>query len=165
MTLTASFGGETLSIPLDPEILSRNTGSYYNNLCVLDLTAGTLRWGVPWWRQPLLVALRVGLTLALEGLVFLLFGYRTKRSWGVFLVVNLITQLGVNLILLGVLNPFANLGALGLVLLLVYVPMELVVMGVEMGHSANCCGNTPKLGPRCTPSWPIWSAGPWVGRF
>ena len=50
---------------------SRAPGTYYNNLCVLDLSAQTLTPGAPWWRQPLLVFLRVGLTLLLEGAVFL----------------------------------------------------------------------------------------------
>lgn len=53
------------------------------------------------WRAPLLVAMRVVLTLTLEGLVLYLAGYRQRRSWIIFLVVNLITQGLLNLAVQG----------------------------------------------------------------
>lgn len=130
--LKAETAEESFSIPVDNQTLTTGTGSYYNNLCVLDLSAQTLTPGAPWWRQPVLILLRVGLTLLLEGLVFLLFGYRQRRSWLVFLVVNLVTQGAVNTMLLWGVGPFGNLHASGLVFLLVYVPMELAVMAVEI---------------------------------
>lgn len=73
----------------------------YNNLVTLDLRTRTLSTGQPAWRTPLLVVLRVTLTLLLEGLVFLLFGYRTRRSWLVFAAVNLLTQGGLNALITG----------------------------------------------------------------
>ena len=73
----------------------------YNNLVTLDLRTRTLSTGQPAWRTPLLVALRVTLTLLLEGLVFLLFGYRTRRSWLAFAAVNLLTQGGLNALITG----------------------------------------------------------------
>ena len=81
----------------------------------------------------MLIFLRVSLTLVLEGLVFLLFGYRQKRSWLVFLLVNLVTQLGVNLCIYCVasptaLEPYAALIYLGLLL---YTPMEILVLVAE----------------------------------
>ncbi|MGI6254298.1 MAG: hypothetical protein ACOYJZ_01570 [Acutalibacter sp.] len=145
ITLVAKIGGESVSIPLDNETLSQNTGSYYNNLCVLDLSAGTLTPGAPWWRQPVLILLRLGLTLVLEGLVFLLFGYRTKRSWVVFLVVNLITQGAVNALLLWGIGPFGNLYSVGIASLLLYVPMELVVIGVEIAAFRKLLREKKKL--------------------
>lgn len=36
-------------------------------------------------------------TLVIEGLIFWLFGFREKRSWAVFLVVNIVTQTGLHL--------------------------------------------------------------------
>ena len=99
---------------------------------MLDLSAGTLTPGAPWWRQPTLVALRLGLTLLLEGLVFLLFGYRQRRSWIVFLVVNLITQGAVNALLLWGIGPFGNLYSVGIAYWLLYVPMELAVLAAEI---------------------------------
>lgn len=69
---------------------------HYNNLLTLDVEGQTLTEGQPVWRTPLLVGLRVALTLLLEGLVFFLFGYRTRRSWAIFLAVNLVTQALLN---------------------------------------------------------------------
>ena len=99
---------------------------------MLDLSAQTLTPGAPWWRQPLLVFLRVGLTLLLEGAVFLLFGYRERRSWLVFLLTNLVTQGAVNALLLWGVGPLGNLYSTGIAYWLLYVPMELVVMAVEI---------------------------------
>ncbi len=130
--LLASTGGNCLSIPIDNSTLAEGTGAYYNNLCVLDLSAGTLTPGAPWWRQPLLVALRVALTLVLEGLVFLLFGYRQRRSWLVFLLVNLVTQFAVNLMILTNGAPMYSSGGRGLLFWLLYTPMELLVLLAEM---------------------------------
>ena len=132
LTLVAKTGGESFSVPLDNGTLTQNTGSYYNNLCVLDLSTGMLTPGTSWWRQPALVALRLGLTLLLEGLVFLLFGYRQRRSWIVFLVVNLITQGAVNALLLWGIGPFGNLYSVGIAYWLLYVPMELAVLAAEI---------------------------------
>lgn len=39
-----------------------------------------------------LLALQIILTLILEGIVFYLFGYRKKKSWLIFLALNLISQ-------------------------------------------------------------------------
>lgn len=89
--LTVSYWGKNLQFPLTADDFS------YNSLVTLDLNAGTLTWGQPAWRIPLLVAMRVVSTLLIEGLVFFLFQYRQKRSWIVFLAVNLITQMLLNM--------------------------------------------------------------------
>lgn len=47
-------------------------------------------------RKWLLVALRVSVTFLTEGLVFLAFGYRKRRSWLIFAITNLITQIALN---------------------------------------------------------------------
>jgi hypothetical protein len=46
-----------------------------------------------------LPALRIVLTLAIEGLIFFIFGYRSKSSWAVFLSANLLTLLFINVTL------------------------------------------------------------------
>lgn len=81
--------------------LPQGAFSKYNNLVTLDWKSGSVSLGQPAWRTPLLVALRVGLTLLIEGAVFWLLGYRKKGSWLLFLVVNLITQTGLNLMING----------------------------------------------------------------
>lgn len=126
--LVVETGGESFALPIDPTGFAR-----YNNLITLDVGGRQLLYGQPWWRQPLLIFLRVSLTLVLEGLVFLIFGYRQKRSWLVFLLVNLVTQLGVNLCIYCVasptaLEPYAALIYLGLLL---YTPMEILVLAAE----------------------------------
>jgi hypothetical protein len=47
------------------------------------------------------VSLRIILTLIIEAIVFWLFGFRNKRSWIVFLIINLITQGALNIWLNG----------------------------------------------------------------
>ena len=127
---------ESFTLPLDTQFLNQDTGAYYNNLCVLDLQSRTLTAGQPWWRQPLLVFLRLALTLLLEGLLFYRFGYRRKSSWAVFLVTNLLTQLGVNVAvqaLFPVAIDFYNLLVSGIFF---YTPLEIAVLLVEMAAFA-----------------------------
>ncbi len=126
--LLVETGGEGFAVPLDAE-----TFFTYNNLLTLDLDTRTLETGQPWWRTPLLVSLRLLSTLALEGLVFLLFGYREKRSWKVFLLTNLVTQLGVNLCILYFLSPSPVSGGVNwLHNAFLYTPMEILVLLIEM---------------------------------
>lgn len=96
MRLVAAFGGQTLEFDLPETVLTR-----YHNVYSLDLKSGALTSGLTLGRSVTLVSLRVGLTLILEALVFLAFGYRQKRSWTVFLAVNLITQGALNIALDG----------------------------------------------------------------
>ncbi len=73
------------------------TLSMYNNLLTLDFESGLITEGQPPLRVPTLVALRVLLTLIVEGAVLYLFGYREKKSFAIFLAINLITQTLLNL--------------------------------------------------------------------
>lgn len=60
------------------------------------------------------------------------FGYREKRQLAFFVVVNVVTQIGLNVAL----NVIAfQLG--GMILLLAYLPLELVVCVVEGGTYAG----------------------------
>ena len=74
-------------------------------------------------RTPLLIAMRVLLTLAIEGLVFYLFGYREKRSWRVFFIANLVTQTGLNLLFHGI--------SLGYMWAIVFYPLEMLIAAIE----------------------------------
>ena len=124
--LVAETGGESFALPIDPTGFAR-----YNNLITLDVGARTLTQGQPWWRQPLLVVLRVALTLALEGLIFYLWGYREKRSWIVFLMVNLVTQFGVNIAILCFLPAASRTYDAMWAKVLLYGPMEVLVILLE----------------------------------
>lgn len=124
--LVAETGGESFALPIDPTGFAR-----YNNLITLDVGARTITQGQPWWRQPLLVVLRVALTLALEGLIFYLWGYREKRSWIVFLMVNLVTQFGVNIAILCFLPAASRTYDAMWAKVLLYGPMEVLVILLE----------------------------------
>lgn len=82
----------TCPIPADAK-------SRYNNLLTLSYKDQTLTVGQRWWRQPVLTLVRITLTLLVEGLIFFAFGFRHKRSWIVFLAVNLVTQGWLNYII------------------------------------------------------------------
>ena len=94
--LQVESGGKSNTYPLTADAL---TG--YNALVTLDVSAGTLSPGQPWLRTPLLVALRVALTLVIEGLVFFAFGYRKAKDWAWFFAINLVTQGLLNLAITG----------------------------------------------------------------
>ncbi len=83
--LLVEMGGESFTCPL-PDV-----GWRYHQILVLNLEERALREGGP-WRGMLLAALRIGLTLLIEGLAFWGFGYRSRGSWIVFFLTNLVTQ-------------------------------------------------------------------------
>lgn len=86
--------GNSFTCPIPAE-----AGRRYNSLLTLNYENRTLTLGQRWWRQPMLTAVRVALTLLVEGLLFFAFGFRGKRSWIVFLIVNLLTQGWLNYII------------------------------------------------------------------
>ena len=92
VVLHITTGGETYTLELPTEITQR-----YDNLLTLNWKTQTLIVGQPVWRLPLLIGARLVLTLVIEGAVFWLFGYREKKSWIVFLGINLLTQAGLNI--------------------------------------------------------------------
>ncbi len=72
----------------------------YNNIYTLDLKEQTLSEGKSWARSVILVTLRIIFTLLIEAIVFRLFGFRERRSWFIFILINLVTQ--------GLLNIWIN---------------------------------------------------------
>ncbi len=129
--LAVETGGESFSCPLPVE----STGGY-NALFTLDLKSRTLEVGGPWYRNILLTALRVLLTLGFEGLIFFLFGYRARRSWIVFFAVNLVTQALLNVVFLTFASS-ATGGGIAAILLLLYNCGELLVFLAEMAAFAG----------------------------
>lgn len=83
------------------EILLEKPLKKYNNIFTLDLNNQTLTPGKSLPRSILLVSLRVILTLIIEAIVFWLFGFRNKKSWIAFLIINLVTQGALNIWLNG----------------------------------------------------------------
>lgn len=74
-------------------------GSGYNDLYTFDVNNLQLIKGKTFARDATLVSLRLFSTLILEGLVFFIMGYRAKRTWMLFLLINLITQGCLNILL------------------------------------------------------------------
>lgn len=72
-------------------------GIMYNTFYTLDFENETIVEGKTLSRAIILVSLRVLLTLIIEGFIFYLFGYKKKWSWAMFLIINLITQGGINI--------------------------------------------------------------------
>jgi len=70
---------------------------HYNNVFTLDVSNRELTPGKYPFRSVLLVSIRLLFTLLLEGIIFWLFRFRQKRSWLIFLVVNLVTQGALNI--------------------------------------------------------------------
>lgn len=96
--LLCRTGGEERRIPVPKECLTVG-GS--RDVMTLDCETWTLSPGLPAWRAPVLLGLRVLMVLAVKALIFLVMGYREGRSWLCFLLVNLATQIPLNLIING----------------------------------------------------------------
>lgn len=75
---------------------------FYRDYLLLDFEHETITTGSPGWRLPVGIGIRLILTLIIEGIILFLFGYRDKKSWMTFLLVNIVTQ--------GLLNLFLALG-------------------------------------------------------
>ena len=119
LVLTAS----TAEGSFDCMISAENIKSY-NNLFLLDPEDQTLTAGLYPGRYALIVTIRVLTTLIMEGVIFALFGYIEKRSWIRFIIINLITQAGVNIALAGV--------SWDSYVLLAYILVEIFVILTEM---------------------------------
>lgn len=124
--LAAATAGEAKSAA---EPLTRNR--FYTNL-VYDWGANTLTYATP---TPLFWAAQFAATLIptllIEGAMLLLFGYREKRSWLVFLVVNVVTQIGLHLacnLLMG--SSVMNMSFYWMFYLFLLIP-EIVIWCVE----------------------------------
>lgn len=68
----------------------------YNNVFSLDLKSGDFVEGKFPLRAFLYILLRLSITLIIEGTILLLMGFRRKRTWVIFVAVNLITQGALN---------------------------------------------------------------------
>ena len=92
--LLCRSGGEEHRVPISQKCL---TPGGKRDVMTLDCGSWTLSPGLPAWRWPLNVAVRVLLVLAAKALLFLLMQYRELRSWLSFLGVNLATQIPLSL--------------------------------------------------------------------
>lgn len=89
--LNANYGGDSFRIDFNEPL------NKYFNVYTLNLKNQTLIEGKSLARSITLVSLRVTLTLILEAFVFFLLGFRERKFWIAFLLINLITQGGLNI--------------------------------------------------------------------
>lgn len=68
----------------------------FGSVYTLDLKGRTIREGMPWYRTPLLLSLRIGLTLLLQVFSLYLLGYRARRSWLILSAALLFNHLFLN---------------------------------------------------------------------
>lgn len=120
-TLTVYTGDSSYEIRMDFPL------EKYNNTFTLDWKNRTLTPGQSAARDIIFLLLRIVITLVIEAVLFLALGYRKKKSWIVFLAVNLITQAGLYIWLNTVTTPFEN-GYLIFTLLL----GEVIILVVEL---------------------------------
>lgn len=108
------------------------TRERFNSNVVYDWETGALTYVTPtplYWAAQLAATLIP--TLVVEGVVLYLFGYRERRSWLVFLAVNLVTQIGLHLacnLLMG--SSVMNMSVVWLFYLFLLIP-EVVIWCVE----------------------------------
>ncbi len=118
LALVVENNGEKTSYNFPDEVYKT-----YNNYLTLNLKNNHLYFGQPIWRMPLLVSLRLILTLLIEGLIFYIFGYRQRASWIRFLIINLLTQGALNISIAG-----SNGGSYAMVL---FIFAEVIILIVE----------------------------------
>lgn len=98
----------------------------YNNVFTLDISNQELTPGKYPLRSFLLVAIRVILTILIEGFIFWLFMFKEKRSWLIFLTINLVTQGALNIWLSSQASLLSNY------LIFSLIVGEIFVFAVEM---------------------------------
>lgn len=76
----------------------------YNNIFTLNIKKMTVTEGKRPWRAVSYILVRIILTLIIEGAIFFLFGFKDKKSWIAFIIINLLTQ-GLLNVWLGLQHP------------------------------------------------------------
>lgn len=102
----------------------------YNSFYTLDMENQTLTPIEPNLRNIEPTVLRIILTLVLEGAAFYLFGFRKKRSWFLFVLINMLTQIGLNFWLGAVYHT--SFGGFSPYFLTPIIAGEILVMIVEL---------------------------------
>ncbi|MGM0379828.1 MAG: hypothetical protein ACQEQE_08800 [Bacillota bacterium] len=69
----------------------------YHNTFTINLNSNNLIKGKSLKRSIKLVGIRFLLTILLEGIILYLIGFRKSRTWKIFLILNIFTQLGLNI--------------------------------------------------------------------
>lgn len=107
------------------DISLASEGMAYSNIYSLDYENKQLKSGKSMIRSIKMVGVRMIITILIEGLIFYLFGFRDRRSWKIFFLVNIVSQAGINIWI----NSLNTLSAYSLTM--AYIFMELLVVVLE----------------------------------
>lgn len=126
----------TLNVKTDNltyEINFKKPSQTYQNIYTLNLESQTLTPGKSIGRSITLVTMRVTLTLLIEGVVFYLFGFRERRSWLIFLIINLITQGALNIWINGLfpIESYLFFGLMAIEILIVIVEAIVILSSIK----------------------------------
>lgn len=124
------YGDERYEIALDKPMQS------YHATYTLNLKDKKLIKGETLTRNLILVGLRVGSTVLIEGVIFWFFAFREKRTWILFLLMNLLTQGVLNLLLAT--NPvYASYVILSLIFgeFFVFIVEWIIILTLVKEHS------------------------------
>lgn len=105
----------------------------YQNIYTLNLESKTLIPGKLMSRSITLVSMRIIITLLIEGMVFWLFGFRDRRSWRIFLIINIITQGALNIWINGLfpIQSYLFIGLIALEILILIVEGIVIISGIK----------------------------------
>lgn len=112
--LILESGGETKTLPIPAELLSERGSEDH---IMLNWHSGRMS-AVPAARAPLLLLMWAAIAMAAEGVVFWLYGYRSRRSWIVFFIINLVTQTAHHMLVSGL-----NVGVNRIKVYILFVPL------------------------------------------
>lgn len=103
----------------------------YNQKWYMDFEDKTIVQEDPLGRQVVLVGTRILLTLLIEGLIFYLFGFREKRSWLAFIIINLITQGFLNISVAGATEGYLEFSLIFMEVLILIVEIVAFVLATK----------------------------------
>lgn len=138
-SLVIRYGGQRFELPIDLKAWQSKDAYYafqdqhtsHDVIYTLDLEAQTLRPGKLPWRAPLLIGVKLALIIVLEALLFLAFGFRNKRSWLIFLLLNLCTE-GLFFFYLSTYSPIQYPSFVPAILRLIVTVIEITVLTVTL---------------------------------
>ena len=102
-------GSYTLNLIADNKVETIYMGEdviYHNTMHTLNYKDKTIIVGKSFSRTSKLTLARIFFTLIIEAIVFLIFGFRKKNSWLIFIAINLITQGALNIWLASFIPPY-----------------------------------------------------------
>ena len=113
-----------LRVPIPEGLLTRGGSS---DILTLYYSSGKLIRGFAPWRSPLLIGMRVMAALLIEGLFFRLSGFTTRKSWLLFIAINVAVHGFLNYLCCGRINLTGSRYAVGFfIAILVSFLVELV---------------------------------------